>query len=144
MKKIILTILIGLSFSPIFGQTQKSISPIVSQAYDYINLIEKKYNQQIVHLEFDVINSQKQVYRQLFKDVQYGIIIFGDEQISKLKLDISRIIDNNWKIVATDNEGKGIVMIYFQPKKTDLYQFNITATLKQSNSFGFYGFIIFR
>ncbi len=145
MKKTALLLVFCFSVISSFAQTtNKSIIPIINQTNDYISLIEKKYEKQVVHLEYDVIKTSKESYRQLFGGVQYGIILFGDENIKNISLNISVIKDNNWKIIKTENSNEGIVMLYFTPDKTDFYRFDFSAGLQNPKSYAYYGFLLFR
>lgn len=144
MKKITLILIFCFSIFFSFAQNNKSIIPVISQTNDYVQLIENKYQQKVVHLEYDIINSTKESYRELFGGVQYGIILFGDEDIKTFKLDISLIENNNWKIVKSEYSDKGIVMIYFKPTKTDFYKFDFTTALDNPDDYSYYGFLIFR
>lgn len=144
MKKFTFFIIIlFISFLELKAQ-QKSVVPIMSQSADYIKLIENKYKQQVVHLEFDVIKDEKVFYRQLFAGVMYGIIIYGDEQIKSLNLKIEHPENNEWQTDTVYNKAEGIVMIYFTPKITEYYSFTINSVLKNPDDYGYYGCIIFR
>ncbi len=143
MKKFITVVLFVFIGTFVIAQN-KSVVPVINQTADYINLIEQKYEQQIVHLEYDVIKSNKEVYRELFAGVQYGIMIFGDDDIKDVNLKISRVIDDAWTVVTEDKETEGIVMLFFTPQESDLYKFDLSAVLKNKDAFGFYSFIIFR
>ncbi len=143
MKNIFFTILLLFLTIISFGQ-QKSIVPVINQTSDYITLIEQKYKQQVVHLEYDVIKTDKEVYRQLFAGVQYGIIIFGDANVNSMNLQILNVVDDEWTVVAQDEEEKGIVMVYFTPQTTDFYKFNISVGLKDETQFSYYSFLLFR
>jgi len=143
MKKISLLLILTVPFFALKAQN-KTIVPIVAQASDYISLIENNYNQQVVHLEFDVIKSEKTIYRQLFAGTMYGIIIYGDDQIKELKLKIEHIEGEKVISDVVSGDGKGIVMLYFKPKVTDYYSFTITSILNNPDDYGYYGCIIFR
>ncbi|MEA3451845.1 MAG: hypothetical protein U9Q83_08070 [Bacteroidota bacterium] len=144
MKKLITLLVFSLSIMFSYAQTNKSIVPIIGQTNDYIQLIENKYEQKVVHLEYDVIKTSKESYRQLFADVQYGIILFGDDNIKSLKLNISNIQSNNWTTVVSKESEKGIVMLYFKPTKTDFYRFDFSSILIKNDTYAYYGFLIFR
>jgi hypothetical protein len=144
MKRIFFLALLICSVFGVYAQNNKSIVPMIAQTNDYISLIEQKYKQQVVHLEYDVILSDKEIYRQLFAGVQYGIIVFGDENVQNMNLDILKVVDDSWKIVASDKQDKGIVMVYFTPETTDFYKFNIKVGLKDNSHFSYYGFLLFR
>jgi len=144
MKKIITLLVFSLSIIFSYAQTNKSIVPIIGQTNDYIQLIENKYEQKVVHLEYDVIKAAKESYRQLFADVQYGIILFGDDNIKSLNLNISNVQNNSWTVVKSKISEKGIIMLYFKPTKTDFYRFDFSSVLIKNDTYAYYGFLIFR
>lgn len=144
MKKILFLVFGFLNVFLSFGQMSISIVPIITQTTDYIQLIEQKYNQQIMHLEYDVVKDYKEVFVDLFVDVQYGIIIFGDENVQNVDLKISVFDGNNWIKVAEDTKTDGIVMLYFNPPSTNFYRFELSVELKDPNSFSFYSLLMFR
>jgi hypothetical protein len=144
MKKILFLVFGFLNVFLSFGQMSISIVPIITQTTDYIQLIEQKYNQQIMHLEYDVVKDYKEVFVDLFVDVQYGIIIFGDENMQNVDLKISVFDGNNWIKVAEDTKTDGIVMLYFNPPSTNFYRFELSVELKDPNSFSFYSLLMFR
>lgn len=132
------------SFISAKAQTINSIVPIIGQSSDYVKLIEDKYKQQIVNIEYDVIQDDREIYRELYKDILYGIIIYGDNNVKDLDLFVSQIVDDDWKIVAQDDQTQGMVMLYFTPTEDAIYKLKITAKLYNPDNFGFYGVIIFR
>ena len=144
MKKTVFLLFFCISTVASFAQKSKSIIPIISQTNDYISLIENKYQQQVVHLEYDVIKTSKESYRQLFGGVLYGIILFGDQNIKSFNLSISVIENDNWKTLETKNSDKGIVMLYFKPDKTDFYRFDFSTVLFNPKTYSYYGFLVFR
>lgn len=144
MKKFALLVIIFTISTFGLKAQQKSVVPIMSQASDYIKLIENNYKQQVVHLEFDVIKQEKVFYRQLFAGTIYGVIIYGDDQIKSLKLKIEHVENDEWQTDVVSDKGKGIVMIYFTPKVTEYYSFTINSVLKNPDDYGYYGCIIFR
>ncbi len=143
MKKfLILFLTLGIFFSA--KAQQKSVIPMMSQAGDFVNLIENEYHEQVVHLQFDVIAKDRTFYRLLYADVMYGFIVYGDENITDLKLEVSNVQNGQWTTDTVVNAEKGIVMLYFKPKQTDNYAFTITSKLSQGAKYGYYACLIFR
>ncbi|MBN2891648.1 MAG: hypothetical protein JXL97_07265 [Bacteroidales bacterium] len=143
MKKTIL-LLFGLIITNLLSAQNNSIVPIIQQTGEYVQLIEEKYQQKVVHLEFEVLKTSKEIYRQMYADVQYGIIIFGDGNFKNLSLISSFVEDDDWKVVIDEEGQDGIVMLYFTFEKTDFYRFEILADLKAESDYGYYSFLIFR
>lgn len=143
MKKIILIALSLLFYCSIFAQ-KSSVLPIVQQSSEYINLIEGKYKQQVVHLEYDIIKESKEIYRQMFADVQYGFILFGDEKFNNFSLKVSVIENDDWKVIIDEVGSDGIVTIFRKLPQIGTYKFEINADLKQGKDYGYYNLIVFR
>lgn len=143
MKKLSFLI-VSIIISNLAIAQNSSIVPIIQQTGDYIQLIEGKYEQQVVHLEYDVIKSNKEVYRQMFAGVQYGIILFTDGNFDNINLKSSVVENGEWKTISNEVGKDGIVMMYFTFDKTDFYKFDIIADLKEGVDYGYYGFLIFR
>ena len=143
MKKITLFIVI-LFIANIVSSQNSSIIPIIQQTGDYIQLIETKYQQKVVHLEYDVIKFNKEIYRQMFADVQYGIVLFGDENFDNFELKITIVKDDEIEVVSDEIGSDGMVMQYITFEESNFYKFEIIADLKDDADFGYYSFLIFR
>ncbi|MBN2662331.1 MAG: hypothetical protein JXR68_01670 [Bacteroidales bacterium] len=144
MKKIAILVLLSLISFSFWAQNNKSIVPIITQTSDYIQLIEQNYEKQIVLIQYDVIISEKEVFRQLFANAQYGIIVVPDDNLSDVNIEVQQVIDNEWVTIEDDLTAEGVAMVYFTPTETGVYRFFITSTHLVDNDFGFYSLIIFR
>ena len=144
MKKIVIFLgFLGLSLLS-NSQIIKSVVPIIAQGAEYIKLIEEKYKQQIVNIEYDAVLDKKFIYRELYANVIYGIIVYGDNNVKDLNLSIYSIVDEDWKEVAKDDQTESMAMIYYTPTTDGLYRFEISAEVFDKNTFGYYGVIIYR
>jgi len=145
MKKFLI-LLLFISFAALsFAQKNiKSVVPVIAQGADFISLIEEKYKQQIVNIEYDAVLDKKFIYRELYSNVIYGIIVYGDNNIKEINLTISAIVNDDWQEVAKDDQTESMAMIYFTPKSDGLYRFEISAELYDKSIFGYYGVIIYR
>ena len=144
MKKIALLLLtVSLSFLSI-SQNSKTVVPIIAQGAEYIKLIEEKYKQQIVNIEFDAVLDKKFIYRELYANVIYGIIVYGDNNVKDVNLSISGIVNDDWQEIVKDDQTESIAMIYFTPNADGLYRFEISAQLFDISTYGYYGVIIYR
>jgi len=144
MKRLLLVALLSLMSLNFWAQDNISIVSIISQSSDYITLIEQSYEKQIVHIQYDVIVEEKEVFRKLFADVQYGIIVVPDENLTDVDIIVEQIIDDKWTSVTDDLTNEGVAMVYFTPEETGMYRLIIHSKHKTDNEFGFYSLIIFR
>lgn len=143
MKKNIFILIFSL-ISLTFWAQNKTVLSIISQSTDYIDLIENSYEKQIVHIQYDVIVNEKEVYRKLFADVQYGILVVPDEYLTDVDLKVQFIENDVWTTKEEDITNEGVAMIYFTPSETGMYKLVINSTHKNQDDFGFYSLIIFR
>ncbi len=145
MKKILFLIVLGFLSTFLNAQVaNKSVVPIINQTSDYIQLIEQKYGKQIVLLQYDVIKTSKETFRQLYAGVQYGIIAIPDGTVKDVNLKISYIKSDDWEVVAKDLDTEGIVMLFYTPTETGIYKLDVSASLANPDDFGYYSLIIFR
>lgn len=126
------------------SQNIKSVIPIIAQGAEYIKLIEEKYKQQIVNIEYDAVLDKKFIYRELYANVIYGIIVYGDNNIKDVNLSISGIVKDDWQEIVKDDQTESVAMIYFTPTADGLYRFEISAQIYDKTNFGYYGVIIYR
>ncbi len=141
MKKIFFTITLVFLTTLIFAQNN-SIIPIFQQTADYIKLIEEKHKQNVVRLEYNAIKNSNSTYIELFDSVQYGVLVFGDDNIKNLSLKISNLENNDWKNIVTQNGENGIIMFYKVFGKADLYKFEIITELKKNAKYGYYSLMV--
>ncbi len=122
-----------------------SISDIYNQTPEYINLIENKYHNQIIRLEYDITTGVSSTYRYLAKDNVYGIMAIGDKsKIIDLDLAIFQNKNGNWIKVVEDTTTEGLAVLNFTPSISDIYKMEIYAKFRAGVQYGFYSLMIFR
>ena len=103
MKKIIcLIMLLGSFFTSNAQKEEISMSAIMTDAIEYIKLIEMEYGQEIVRMEFDIINSTKQFIRTLTSNYEYGIVAFGDYRIKDIDINVYKLTNGQWTLIEQD------------------------------------------
>ncbi|MBR5604468.1 MAG: hypothetical protein IKW51_09795 [Bacteroidales bacterium] len=145
MKKIICLIaLLGAFFTSNAQKEEISMSAIMSDAIDYIKLIEMEYGQEIVRMEFDIINSTKQTIRTLTSDYEYGIVAFGDYRIKDIDIKVYKLTNGQWTLIEQDQETTSNAAVTIKPYITSEYKIEIKAyEFNSGYSAGHYGLIIF-
>lgn len=105
MKKIIcLIMLLGSFFTSNAQKEEISMSAIMTDVIEYIKLIEMEYGQEIVRMEFDIINSTKQSIRTLTSNYEYGIVAFGDYRIKDIDIKVYKLTNGQWTLIEQDQE----------------------------------------
>lgn len=121
-----------------------SMAAIMTDAVDYIKLIEMEYGQEIVRMEFDIINSTKQSIRTLTSDYEYGIIAFGDYRIKDIDIKVYKLTNGQWTLIEQDNETSSNAAVTIKPYTTSDYKIEIKAyEFNSGYTVGHYGLIIF-
>lgn len=143
MKQKLLFVITTLIFSNTFAQT-KSIVPVIAQSAEYIRLIEEKHKKQILSNEYQYIFDTQELYKEFYEGFNYGLIVLGDNDVKDISLYIYSLENNDWQLVAKDENTDAIAMIDFLPQKSDLYKITIKVSLYDPDKFGFYNLIIFQ
>ena len=72
MKKLLSVLfLLGMTWAVSAQKDEISMRSILENAGEYVNLIERELEQEIVRMEFDIIHSSKHTYRTLTDDYEY-------------------------------------------------------------------------
>ncbi|MBR1834099.1 MAG: hypothetical protein IJ785_01115 [Bacteroidales bacterium] len=132
--------------SPVSAQTGNgtSMAPIIRDAVDYINYIEDDLNQEIVRIEFDILQSSKSTIRTLSSGYRYGIVAFGDYRMADIDVKVYQKLGSSWVLKEYDTDTDKSAMVVVQPSYTGEYKIEISC-YKFHNGYtgGHYGLIIF-
>jgi len=82
---------------------------------------------EIVRIEYDLIFSSKETFRNLTSDWEYSIIGFADEGVKDLDVKLYEYDDllEKWKLVAEDNSTEAYVMVNYKPPVSALYKVEV-------------------
>lgn len=145
MKKLFFTVFVFAFACSLQAQkSETSMSPILTDASQYVNLIEGEYGMEIVRMEFDIIQTKKQTIRTLSNSYEYGICAFGDFRISDIDIKVYKRSNNQWVLVKEDNDAQANAILMVKPTYTSEYMIEITAyKFYEGYSAGHYGLIVF-
>ena len=136
--------LLGSFFTSNAQKEEISMSAIMTDAIEYIKLIEMEYGQEIVRMEFDIINSTKQFIRTLTSNYEYGIVAFGDYRIKDIDIKVYKLTNGQWTLIEQDQETSSNTAVTIKPYTTSEYKIEIKAyEFNSGYSVGHYGLIIF-
>ncbi|MBL7852756.1 MAG: hypothetical protein JNL17_00040 [Cyclobacteriaceae bacterium] len=143
MRNILLTILLVPCFA--FGQKEElTMAAILSDAGTLAKKIEMELGQEIVRMEFDIVQTSKSTFRTLTADFEYGILAFGDFRIKDIDIKVYKWVNNQWSLVEKDEEVKPNAIVTFKPPFTAEYRIDIiAATFEEGHDVGHYGLIVF-
>ena len=93
--------------------------------------VEKMDNEgaEIVRIEYDLIFSSKESYRNLITDWEYMIIGFADGGVKDLDLKVYEYDDllDKWTLIISDASTEAYAMVSVKPTKDALYKVEIIA-----------------
>jgi hypothetical protein len=118
------------------------MEPILARAEPLIEKIEKE-DFEIVRMEFDIISTEKETYRMLYKDWEYGIVAFGDYRIKDIDVAVYEKIRGKWKLVEKDAENDDEAMVTIKPYKDGEHKIEISVyKYNKDYSVGHYGLLV--
>lgn len=121
-----------------------SMAPIIGEAVDYINYIEDELRQEIVRIEFDILQTTKSTTRTLSSGYRYGIVAFGDYRMADIDVKVYQKSGSSWVLKEYDTDSDKSAMVVVQPSYTGEYKIEISCyKFKNGYSAGHYGLIIF-
>jgi len=130
-------------YSYLDNEKGTSMEPILARAEPLVKKIENK-NNEIVHMEYDLIFSTKSTSRTLFKGWTYGIVAFGDYRIKDIDIAVYKMSRGEWKLVEKDAEDDDEASVTIKPYQDEEYKIDITVYKFNSEyTVGHYGLLIF-
>ena len=134
-------------FLPHLTNAQKeeiSMKPILTDAANYAKRIEMELGQEIVRMEFDLIQDYKSTFRTLTDKFEYGILVFGDFRIVDIDIKVYKWVNNQWSLIEKDDSEDGNALVTIKPLTTADYRIDIIAAkFEGENKIGHYGLIIY-
>lgn len=119
-----------------------SMEPILARAEPLIERIENE-NLEIVRMEFDIISTEKETYRMLYEDWEYGIVAFGDYRIKDIDVAVYEKIRGKWEIVERDAENDDEAMVTIKPYKDGEHKIEISVyKYNKDYAVGHYGLLV--
>lgn len=136
-------ILFGINTIPCKADNS-SMSPILSDAIKIMDMVENEYEQEIVRMEFDIINDKKSTYRTLTNKYTYGIIAFGDYRVKDIDIKVYKWVNNDWRLIEKDVDTDCRAAVSITPSYTEQYKIEISVyQFEEGYSAAHYGLIIF-
>ena len=119
-----------------------SMEPILARAEPLIEEIEAE-GFEIVRMEYDIISTEKETYRMLYKDWEYGIVAFGDYRIKDIDVAVYEKVRGKWKLFEKDAENDDEAMVTIKPYKDGEHKIEISVfKYNKDYSVGHYGLLI--
>lgn len=143
-KRIILLFAFVCSINTFAQKEEVSMYSILENAGKYLNYIEREMGQEIVRMEFDIIQSSKQTFRTLTDDYTYGICVFGDHRIKDIDVKVYKWVNEQWVLIEKDEDTESVAVVTISPSTTADYKIVISAySFEDGYEAGHYGLMIF-
>lgn len=121
-----------------------SMKPILTDAGNYAKKIEMELGQEIVRMEFDLIQDSKSTFRTLIDEFEYGILAFGDFRIADIDIKVYKWVNHQWNLIEKDESQNGNALVTIKPLTSGDYRIDIIAAkFVDDNEIGHYGLIIY-
>ena len=92
-------------------------------------LVEKLDNEgaEIVRIEYDLIFSSKETFRNMTSDWEYTIIGFADDGVKDVDVKLYEYDEllEKWKLVAEDKSSEAYAVVNYKPAVTALYKVEV-------------------
>lgn len=100
---------------------------------------------EIVRIEYDLIFSSKETFRNLSSDWEYSIIGFADDGVKDLDIKLYEYDDllEKWSLVVEDNSSDAYSVVSYKPPVDALYKVEVIVyEFEESYSAARYGLMI--
>ena len=126
------------------GAYAQTMQDIHRQGKNLIDLLVDDLDQEVVHVEYDLIFSQpKEVYRQLSSGYTYQIVAFSDSRVPDLDLYVYKKQGGSWVEVGKDNKTDTTPIVSISPEITGQYKFVVKVySYADNNDRALWGIII--
>ncbi len=148
LTTIIFIMSVGLSFaqrdySYLDNDKGTSMEPILARAEPLVKEIESD-DYEIVRMEYDLIFTEKDTYRNLYEGWTYGIAAFGDYRIKDIDVTVYKQSRGEWKKVVEDAENDDVATVSIKPRQNEEYKIVISVyKFNKDYNVGHYGLIVF-
>lgn len=124
----------------------RSMIPIMNKTQSIVELLENEHNEEVVHIEMDILRDEKSIIRTLYDDSSYTIAAFGDSRYKDIDVYVYRSTGSgvdDWTLVKRDNDNSSVAVVGVQPESTEIYKIVIKAyQFNEGYSVGHYGVVI--
>lgn len=148
LTTIIFIMSVGLSFaqrdySYLDNDKGTSMEPILARAEPLVKEIESD-DYEIVRMEYDLIFTEKDTYRNLYEGWTYGIAAFGDYRIKDIDVTVYKQSRGEWKKIVEDAENDDVATVSIKPRQNEEYKIVISVyKFNKDYNVGHYGLIVF-
>ena len=130
-------------YSHLDNERGTSMEPILARAEPLVKDIERD-NYEIVRMEYDLIFTDKDTFRNLYEGWTYGIAAFGDYRIKDIDLTVYIQSRGEWKKIIEDAENDDVATVTVKPLQNEEYKIVISVyKFNKDYNVGHYGLIIF-
>lgn len=118
---------------------------IMDDMTEYVYFLEDSLNQEIVHVQADIITNNGATFsRTLHEGWTYGIAAFGDWRIKDLDITVYEDVSGEWVEVVSDDESDNHPVVTIESDETNKYMIELTVyKWDEDFSAAHYGMLIY-
>ncbi len=130
MKKLIFVVIITVFGFNIASNAQcineKLSYPIYKQGAALVDQFDTQ-GQEIVRIEYDLVFTSKESFRNLSADWKYTIVGFGDDGVKDLDVKVYEYDDllEKWSLITEDASTESFALVTVKPTKDALYKVEV-------------------
>jgi hypothetical protein len=100
--------------------------PIYKAGAQLVNELDNQ-EKEIVRIEYDLVFSSKETFRNLSSDWEYTIMVFADDGVKDIDLKLYEYDDllEQWTMVKEDNAAESTASLVIQPTVTAQYKIEV-------------------
>ena len=130
IKYLLLALSLVLFSSNAIADDGSSMLPILEKTQSIIELLENDYDEEVVHVEMDILRDEKSVIRSLYEGNSYTIAVYGDSRYKDIDVYVYRSTGpgvDDWTLVKRDNDDSSVAVVSITPESTEVYKILIKA-----------------
>ena len=145
MSKLCISIMVLLLPLILLAGEDTSMKWVVSELADYVEFLEDLLDQEIVHMQADIITTDGISFtRTLHQGWTYGIMAFSDERIEDLDIILYIDDDGEWIEIERDDEEDNYPSVIIEPSETEVYLIDLDPyTFSEDYEAAHYGMVIY-
>ena len=122
---------------------ETTMQDIYDKGGELVKMLEERYEQEIVRIEYDLLFGTKESIRTLSTSYRYTVLAFSDDRVEDLDITVYKRSGNSWEQIMKDTETDNSPLVQFTPTAATEYKVEIKAyKFREGESAAHYGLII--
>ena len=83
---------------------ETTMQDIYEKGGELVKMLEERYEQEIVRIEYDLLFGTKESIRTLSTSYRYTVLAFSDDRVEDLDITVYKRSGNSWEQIMKDTE----------------------------------------